>query len=106
MAEREAKLKKLEEEIRKVGGFRRNNWPVCFPIWHHDIAGEIPDEAKRVVREVYMSWWVSTNSLIMELCSGAECPIPKKLESLRYCVGNCYLACGRACLFSMEEGKR
>uniref|UniRef100_A0A7S3VSH0 Secretory carrier-associated membrane protein n=1 Tax=Dunaliella tertiolecta TaxID=3047 RepID=A0A7S3VSH0_DUNTE len=57
LIEREAKLKKLEEQIKKDGGYRPNNWPVCFPIWHHDIQGEIPDEAKRVVREVYMSWW-------------------------------------------------
>lgn len=60
LAEREAKLKKLEEEIRAAGGFRKNNWPVCFPIWYHDIAGDIPDDSKRIVREVYMSWWVST----------------------------------------------
>eukprot|EP00983_Pelagomonas_calceolata_P007848 256844-Pelagomonas_calceolata.AAC.4 len=58
LIEREAKLKKLEEQIKKDGGYRPNNWPVCFPIWHHDIQGEIPDEAKRVVREVYMSWWM------------------------------------------------
>ncbi|KAF5841678.1 scamp family-domain-containing protein [Dunaliella salina] len=57
LVEREAKLKKLEDEIRQGGGLRKNNWPVCFPIWHHDIQGEIPEEARRVVREVYMSWW-------------------------------------------------
>ncbi|KAF5833360.1 scamp family-domain-containing protein [Dunaliella salina] len=50
--EREAKLKKLEDDLRG-----ERNWPVCFPIWHHDIDGEIPDEARHVVWQVYISWW-------------------------------------------------
>ena len=30
--------------------------------WHHDIAGEVPEKSRRVVREMYMCWWVSEHN--------------------------------------------
>lgn len=74
LAEREAKLKKLEAEIQAVGGFRRNNWPICFPIWYHDIPGDIPEgHARRVVRELYLAWWVSAGHAG---CGDGDLPLP------------------------------
>lgn len=31
-----------------------------MPLLHHDIPGEIPERSRRVVREAYSAWWVST----------------------------------------------
>ncbi|KAG1657711.1 hypothetical protein FOA52_002515 [Chlamydomonas sp. UWO 241] len=55
---KELKLKKLEAELKDAGGVLvKKNWPICLPMLHHDIAGEIPDKSKRVVREFYLCWW-------------------------------------------------
>lgn len=56
----EAELKKLEEDLKASGAtLKKKNWPICYPMWHHDIPGEIPEKSRRVVREVYLCWWVS-----------------------------------------------
>lgn len=34
----------------------------CYPILYHDIAEEIPAKGRRVVREGYMAWYVSTRT--------------------------------------------
>ncbi|KAL6751517.1 scamp family-domain-containing protein [Haematococcus lacustris] len=64
LQKREAAVKAKEEELRRrenelalAGGLKKKNFPWCFPLWHHDIAGEIPAESQRVVRELYLSWW-------------------------------------------------
>lgn len=34
-------MKKAEDELRRTGALRpEKNWPPCYPILHHDIAGE------------------------------------------------------------------
>ena len=39
---REAELKQREEELRRAGGLtKKKNWPRCYPIAHHDIAGDV-----------------------------------------------------------------
>ncbi|GFH11500.1 secretory carrier-associated membrane protein, partial [Haematococcus lacustris] len=62
LQKREAAVKAKEEELRRrenelalAGGLKKKNFPWCFPLWHHDIAGEIPAESQRVVRELYLS---------------------------------------------------
>lgn len=38
---KEAEVKKAEDELRRTGALRpEKNWPPCYPILHHDIAGE------------------------------------------------------------------
>ena len=42
LAAREADIKKAEEDLRKAGVLKpKKNWPRCYPITHHDIAGEV-----------------------------------------------------------------
>ena len=39
---REAEIKRKEEELRKAGALvPAKNWPWCYPITHHDIAGDV-----------------------------------------------------------------
>ena len=39
---REAELARKEEELRKAGALvPKKNWPICYPILHHDIAGDV-----------------------------------------------------------------
>ena len=33
---------------------------MCYPLTYHNIAQDIPADKKRVVREAYLAWWVST----------------------------------------------
>jgi len=59
LAQKEAQLKKLESELKASGAtLKKRNWPICYPLWHHDIAGEIPEKSRRVVREIYLCWWI------------------------------------------------
>ncbi|KAK9819936.1 hypothetical protein WJX72_004131 [[Myrmecia] bisecta] len=54
---REKELKRREDELRRAGGGRpEKNWPICYPITHHDIAGEVPADSQRVVRKGYYSF--------------------------------------------------
>ena len=51
--------KALEAELKASGVvIKKKNWPICVPILHHDIPGDIPEKSRRVVREVYMCWCV------------------------------------------------
>lgn len=54
LAQKEARLKALEKEL---GGRKKRNWPVCLPLWYHDIGEEIPERSRRAVRYAYMAWW-------------------------------------------------
>lgn len=57
LAAREAELNRREEELRKAGALvPKKNWPICYPILHHDIAGDVPAEKQRMVRQAYFSW--------------------------------------------------
>ena len=39
---KEEQLKKWEQELRSNGNLRpKKNWPRCWPILHHDIAGDV-----------------------------------------------------------------
>lgn len=65
LAAKEKKLKSLEDELVASGAvIKKKNWPwvmaKCgYPLLYHSIADEIPDKSKRVVREMYVCWWVS-----------------------------------------------
>jgi hypothetical protein len=43
-----------------AGQLKRKNFPICFPMWYHDISGDIPEKSRRYVRSAYFCWWVST----------------------------------------------
>eukprot|EP00955_Chlamydomonas_euryale_P043495 352598-Chlamydomonas_euryale.AAC.28 len=61
---KELRLKELEDELRVAGGFQKKNWPICWPILYHDIAGEIPEQSRRVVREMGCSSAFGTTSSV------------------------------------------
>jgi len=58
LVKKEAELKKMERELMEAGGYKKKNFPICMPLWHHDIVGEIPEKSRRVVREMYICWWM------------------------------------------------
>ncbi len=60
LLEREKRVAEQEKALEEQGiSIKKKNWPICMPIMHHDIAGDIPEKSRRVVREAYMCWWVS-----------------------------------------------
>ncbi|GIL45488.1 hypothetical protein Vafri_2714 [Volvox africanus] len=56
-AELAAKEKQLRDLEAKLSGQNKKNWPICYPILYHNISEEIPEKARRVVREGYVAWW-------------------------------------------------
>ncbi|WIA15216.1 hypothetical protein OEZ85_001894 [Tetradesmus obliquus] len=51
---KEKELQAREAELSKSGGLGpRKNWPLCFPIIHHDIAKDIPASSQGAVRMAY-----------------------------------------------------
>jgi hypothetical protein len=51
---KEKELQKREAELRRNGGMApRKNWPLCFPVIHHDIAKDIPAGSQGAVRLAY-----------------------------------------------------
>lgn len=59
LAQKEAELKRMEVELRAAGGGqKRKNWPPLCPCMHHDIAGEVPAEARGAVRAAYAAYLV------------------------------------------------
>ena len=80
---RERELHQKAETIRKHG---RNNWPPCeyslyfihvsssppehavvFPLVYHDIAEEIPEASRPLVKRLYLLWLVLAGTLIMNM---------------------------------------
>ncbi|KAG2435137.1 hypothetical protein HXX76_007222 [Chlamydomonas incerta] len=58
LAAKEKQLKELEAKLTAAGAtIKKKNWPICYPILYHDIAEEIPAQARRIVREGYMTWY-------------------------------------------------
>lgn len=61
---REKDLGSREAELRRAGALApRKNWPMCFPLIHHDIAGDIPKESQGQVRLAYWCYLVSLQPL-------------------------------------------
>ncbi|GAX82412.1 hypothetical protein CEUSTIGMA_g9840.t1 [Chlamydomonas eustigma] len=55
---KEAELRALEQQLKDTGVvLKKKNWPICYPLVHHDIPGDIPENSRRVVREIYFCWW-------------------------------------------------
>ncbi|KAJ3117301.1 Secretory carrier-associated membrane protein 2 [Phlyctochytrium bullatum] len=59
----EARLKyreaRVTEREQKLGGERKPNWPRCRPIIYHDISKDIPDDGQKLVKRIYIGWFVS-----------------------------------------------
>lgn len=54
---KEKQLKELEKKLVDTGALKKKNWPFCYPILYHNIAGEVPEGSRRIVREGYMAWF-------------------------------------------------
>lgn len=64
---REANAAQAQEDALKYG-IKKKNWPICCPITHHDIAGEIPDGSKFNVRVAYGLFYGMSRAAV---CVGA-----------------------------------
>lgn len=70
---REKDLTSREAELRRMGAkFPRKNWPVCFPLIHHDIAGDIPREMQGQVRLAYWCYLVSLPTMQQLLLTSCQ----------------------------------
>eukprot|EP00899_Mesostigma_viride_P010328 jgi/Mesvir1/19297/Mv10370-RA.1 len=80
LRDKEAALKKKEEELKKrekavvkggKGGDEKN-WPVCWPLIHHDIANDIPAHLHGAIKRAYFSlilvfWCFAWNMLCVTI---------------------------------------
>lgn len=58
LAAKEKRLKALEEDLERSGVvIKKKNWPIFINFIYHSIADDIPQESRRVVREIYACWW-------------------------------------------------
>ena len=65
---KEAEVKKAEDELRRTGALRpEKNWPPCYPILHHDIAGEACPLTLDL--NLHPVAWAGTSSLLDETCA-------------------------------------
>lgn len=69
LADKERRLRQMEDELRASGAvIRKKNWPICYPVMFHSIPDDIPEKSRRVVRELYLAWWVSHSTWSMHVC--------------------------------------
>jgi hypothetical protein len=57
----------LEKPIHTPGD-RVKNWPPCYPLVHHNINVDIPNEKKVFVRKAYVAWWFHSFCLFWNYC--------------------------------------
>jgi hypothetical protein len=60
---READLQRREASLTAAGASKKN-WPRCYPLVHHDIAGDIPADRQRLVRTAYFAWCLVASGYI------------------------------------------
>lgn len=85
LQKKELELIKREEELKKAGAnLVKKNWPVCFPLVVHDIAKDIPENLRWMVRQVYLCYL----GLVVALCWNLFCSsvmlgydVPDKVSS-------------------------
>lgn len=63
LAAKEKDVAAREAQLRREGKGPKKNWPLCFPIVHHDIANDVPPAMRGIVRQVYMCFLVSRGPL-------------------------------------------
>ncbi|WFD35354.1 hypothetical protein MCUN1_002208 [Malassezia cuniculi] len=69
--ELEARERDLEARTDHLQRYGRNNWPPCtltltvYPMFYHDIAGEIPPDAQPVMTMIYYLWLVLVGTLVV-----------------------------------------
>jgi hypothetical protein len=59
LAAKEKDVAAREAQLRREGKGPKKNWPLCFPIVHHDIANDVPPAMRGIVRQVYICFLVS-----------------------------------------------
>ncbi|KAI8820630.1 scamp family-domain-containing protein [Fimicolochytrium jonesii] len=65
---REAALKRDQEAMR-AAGFQPPNWPKFYPLFHHDIEGDIPEPSRRLVRNIYRLWFSTIGVLVLNMAA-------------------------------------
>ncbi|KAI9355953.1 scamp family-domain-containing protein, partial [Zopfochytrium polystomum] len=63
---REARLKEREKE---VGGYHPPNFPPFKPLVYHDIQNDIPEAGRWLVKRLFMAWWLSTATYVINFCA-------------------------------------
>lgn len=60
LAKKEEELRRREQAVQEAGGVVKEvkNWPRCYPIIHHDIKGDIPEQFTRAVTAAWVAFWV------------------------------------------------
>eukprot|EP00879_Flechtneria_rotunda_P021332 GHRR01022482.1.p1 GENE.GHRR01022482.1~~GHRR01022482.1.p1 ORF type:complete len:278 (+),score=76.22 GHRR01022482.1:828-1661(+) len=96
---KERELRNREAELRQNGLGPRKNWPVCFPLIHHDIAADIPPGSQPMVRMAYYCYLGLIVSLLYNLfgaCAMVGFRAPDKMSSwflaIIYCIAGIPLA--------------
>lgn len=76
---RERDVASREAELKRAGHMiPRKNWPICFPVTHHDISGDIPREMQGQVRLAYWCYLVRVVILILQaakLLGASDCTV-------------------------------
>lgn len=63
LAKKEEELARMERELAGAAGTvaaQTKNWPRFWPLIHHDIANDIPDDFKRAVQVGWINFWAFT----------------------------------------------
>lgn len=69
---REKDLSSREADLRRAGALQpRKNWPILFPLIHHDIAGDIPQPMQHQVRLAYWCYLVRITTVAAALVAYA-----------------------------------
>ncbi|TPX33868.1 hypothetical protein SmJEL517_g03379 [Synchytrium microbalum] len=68
LAVRERTLQQQQEYLRRVGtSAKPPNWPPFYPIVHHDIQEDVPEQHRRIVTKVFYLWLASEGLLILNM---------------------------------------
>ena len=61
----EARERDLEARTDHLRRYGRNNWPPFYPVFYHDIPGEIPPDAQPTMTAIYYLWLVLVGTLVV-----------------------------------------
>lgn len=61
----EARERDLEARTDHLRRYGRSNWPPFYPVFYHDIAGEIPPDAQPTMTAIYYLWLVLVGTLVV-----------------------------------------
>ncbi|KAJ3214441.1 Protein kinase alk2 [Dinochytrium kinnereticum] len=79
--ELKAREAKLAEREKTVGTFKPPNFPPFRPLVYHDIQNDIPEQARWLVKRLFMAWWLSTATYVMNFAAAFALLIVKAESS-------------------------